>query len=223
MEHADYRNNVIYNWGSNNVYGGEGGNYIVLNNYYKYGPATSKNARDKVVNPYRKLPALPFGKYYVTGNYIDGSPAVTADNWLGVVMNDGTKEDAETSKLQQSFATVPISIETAQSAYNSVLKNAGASYRRDTLDERIINNVKDRTGNMIDVQGGYPHGTEYNLTINAWPFLKQTTPLKDTDADGMPDEFELKHSLNINVNDANGRNINSQYDNIEMYCNSLLR
>ena len=44
--------------------------------------------------------------------------------------------------------------------------------KRDTLDERIINDVKNRTGKLIDVQGGYPHGTEYEKTVNAWPNLK---------------------------------------------------
>ena len=32
-ENCDFRNNVIYDWGSNNVYGGEGGNYNLVNNY----------------------------------------------------------------------------------------------------------------------------------------------------------------------------------------------
>ena len=35
-ENADFRNNVIYDWGSNNVYAGEACNYNVMNNYYKW-------------------------------------------------------------------------------------------------------------------------------------------------------------------------------------------
>src|SRR2546423_1879762 len=30
LENVDYRNNVIYNWGGNNVYAGEGGNYNIV-------------------------------------------------------------------------------------------------------------------------------------------------------------------------------------------------
>src|SRR5690606_22351780 len=48
---VDFRNNVIYNWGHNNIYGGEGGRYNIINNYFKYGPSTSKSVKHRIVNP----------------------------------------------------------------------------------------------------------------------------------------------------------------------------
>jgi hypothetical protein len=61
-ENCDFVNNVIYNWGHNNVYAGEGGSYNIVNNYYKYGPSTSQSVMYRIANPWAKLPSIGFGK-----------------------------------------------------------------------------------------------------------------------------------------------------------------
>ena len=222
IENVDYRNNVIYNWGHNNVYAGEGGHYNIVNNYYKYGPSTSASAKYRVANPYKRED-IPFGKFYIAGNYVDGSMETTNDNWLGVVMEKGTKEDAAQSKLAAPFRTEEIKTQNATNAYNEVLKRVGASFRRDTLDERIINEVKNRTGKMIDVQGGFAHGTPYEQTKNAWPYLKSLPAPKDIDGDGMPDEWEVKNGLDSrDASDASGLKLHKFYTNIEVYINGLV-
>src|SRR5690606_910183 len=93
-ELADFTNNVIYNWGGNNVYGGEGGNYNIVNNYYKNGPNTKKSVLYRVANPFKRGDEIPFGKYFINGNFVNGSAEVTNDNWKGVVMDKGTDADA---------------------------------------------------------------------------------------------------------------------------------
>jgi pectate lyase len=224
-ELVDFRNNVIYNWGNNNVYGGEGGRYNVVNNYYRYGPATSKNVRYRIVNPTRQeKPPVDYGKFYVAGNYVDGAPDVTRNNWLGIHMgNKGTDYDKREAVVRKPFAVIPIAAQSAKDAFEAVLAHAGASLpARDTLDQRIIENVRKRTGKIIDVQGGYPHGTAYEATTQAWPALRSLPSPKDTDGDGMPDEWEKKHGLNPeNAADAVEYTINKQYTNIEVYINSL--
>lgn len=221
-ENVDYRNNVIYNWGSNNVYAGEGGNYNVVNNYYKYGPSTTGKTR--VVNPYKKPPSLPYGKYYVEGNYIDGNPKLTGNNWLGVTMNEGTAADTILSKLDAPVRAEAVTTQSAEMAYDIILQQVGASYRRDTLDQRIINDVKNRTGLIIDVQGGYPHGTAYEQTVNAWPSLKSLPAPKDSDSDGMPDEWEKKNKLDpANASDAGINSLSKWYTNVEVYLNGLIK
>ncbi len=223
-EFVDYRNNVIYNWGSNNIYAGEGGNYNIINNYFKYGPATSKSVRSRICNP-GKNETIGFGKWYVNGNYVDEADDVTDNNRLGVHMgNGGTEADKKETVAEEAFPAETIPEQSAVEAYEAVLKYAGASCRRDTLDLRIINDIKNRTGSFIDVQGGYPHGTPYELTINAWPVLKSLPAPADTDKDGLPDDWEKRNGLNpAGALDASQYKLDKNYTNIEVYLNSLVK
>jgi len=104
-----------------------------------------------------------------------------------------------------------------------VLGSVGAFFKRDTLDQRIVLNVQNRTGRIIDVQGGYPHGTAYELTVSAWPVLRSLAPLLDTDKDGMPDEWEKQKGLNAaDATDAKKVLLHRFYSNIEVYLNGIL-
>jgi hypothetical protein len=224
-EMVDYVNNVIYNWGGNNIYAGEGGDYNLINNFFKYGPETKINSKYQIVNPNNKLPKIPFGKFYVVGNFIDGAKDVTKNNYLGVRMgNNGTEQDKKEAIIHSPHPSIAIQIQSAEDAYESVLSKSGASFKRDTLDERIIQEVINRTGKFIDVQGGYPHGTAYEFTINAWPNLKSLQPKSDNDKDGIPDDWEKINGLNLDdPNDASKYTLNSYYTNIEIYINSILK
>jgi hypothetical protein len=54
--------------------------------------------------------------------------------------------------------------------------------------------------------------------------LKSATPPKDSDHDGMPDEWEVMHSLNPNDDsDAQKTSLSSKYyTNIEVCINGLI-
>src|SRR5690606_32651999 len=116
-----------------------------------------------------------------------------------------------------------ISLQPAKDACKAVLEYAGAILPvRDTLDQRIINDVINRTGRFIDVQGGHLHGTAYEQTTSAWPHLQQQPPLTDTDRDGMPDEWEIKNNLNAkDASDTSAYTLSRDYTNIEIYINEL--
>jgi pectate lyase len=222
-ENCDFVNNVIYNWGHNNVYAGEGGRYNIVNNYYKYGPSTSKAVLYQVANPWNKPPSIGFGKWHITGNYVDGSSEVTDNNWLGVNVQNGTVDSVRV--VSPAFPSVPVNTQSAVEAYQSILTRVGAVLPlRDTLDQRIVSDVRNRTGRMIDVQGGYPHGTAYEQTINAWPALRSSPGPLDSDADGMPDTWEKSNGLNPNdPSDASAVKLHKFYSNIEVYINSLVK
>ncbi|HEY1023440.1 MAG TPA: pectate lyase, partial [Flavisolibacter sp.] len=182
-----------------------------------------KNAQDRLLNPYHKKPQLDYGTFYVAGNVVEGAEAVTADNWKGVVMHNGTEADKQKAKMETAFAAVPVPMQAAGDAFEKVLQQAGASFRRDTLDQRIVRDVQNKTGTFIDVQGGYPHGTPYGQTITAWPTLKTLPAPKDSDSDGMPDDWEQANNLNPqDGSDAVKNTLHKHYTNIEMYINSII-
>ena len=224
-ENCDFRNNVIYDWGSNNVYGGEGGNYNLVNNYYKWGPSTSSSARAKTVNPYKQTtaPLLPYAQIYMAGNYVDGSPAITAANWKGATMQGGTLADTTQSKALAPFNIAPLNTQTAAAAYAAVLQNVGCVLPvRDAVDQRIVQEVQGRTGSIIDVQGGFPARTPYSATQGAWPVLSCGPAPADSDHDGMTDAYETANGLNPN-NAADRQAVAANgYTNLENYLNGLV-
>ncbi len=223
-ELVDFTNNVIYNWGGNNIYAGEGGGYNIINNYYKYGPNTVKSVRYRIVNP-GKNETIGFGKWYVSGNHVDGASDVSANNWLGIDMgNGGTEQDKKTTVIDQPHSILAVPVQKAEDAFSLVLQLVGASHRRDTLDDRIIKDVKNRTGGFIDVQGGFAHGTPYDQTTSAWPALRALQALADTDADGISDAWEKQNGLNyLDNSDAAKCSLHPFYTNIELYINSILK
>ena len=225
---GDFRNNVVYNWGDYNTNGGEGGTYNVVNNYYKYGPNTPNtstggvNRRNMLINPGEQAsPAIPYGTYFLMGNYCDNSATITNQNWRGAAFSGGVLADSTNSKVNSPFNCININMQSAIDAYTSVLATAGCSLpNRDTMDARIIKDVKNRTGKIIDVQGGFVRGTPYSVSQIAWPTLATGFVQLDTDNDGMPDAWENARGLNAaSAADINGYIATSGYNNIENYIN----
>ena len=87
-ELVNFVNNVIYNWGGNSGYAGEGGSYNMINNYYRSGAATGSSAMYRIFSPngdtgINSQPAGVWGTFYLNGNVMKNYPAVTTNNWLG--------------------------------------------------------------------------------------------------------------------------------------------
>ena len=129
---VDMRNNVIYNWGFNSAYGGEGGNHNIVANYYKAGPGTqSGRVRHRIVE------VSNGGKWYVADNYVDGYPNVSADNWAGGVQP--RLDRIEDVRSDTEFPVPQVTTHSAEEAYGLVLAHAGASLpARDPIDRRIV-------------------------------------------------------------------------------------
>lgn len=210
-ELVDFRNNVIYNWMSNNIYGGEKGKYNVVNNYFKAGPATKSSRKDQILNP-----SEPYGRFFVSGNYLHGNASVTSDNKAGVRAGDATTWIATSEFEAEKVRTV-----SAVEAFEEVLENAGASFRRDAVDTRIIREVRDGNSSAGAGRNGI---IDSQSDVGGWPDLNPGSPVVDTDKDGMPDDWETENGLDpLHAADAKEHTLDEQYTNIEVYLNELVR
>jgi hypothetical protein len=243
----NFVNNVVFNWWNRTLDGGDyRSQYNIINNYFKPGPITPTDQpiRYRIIKPESGyISPKQYGKAFVDGNFIMGSPEVSADNWNGGVQledlsSEVTKDFLAQIKQDKAFRMPPISIMKAEQAYDFVLENAGATLpKRDAVDERVIKQV--RTG-KIEVREGLEN------TIGA-AFIKRRLPAdsykkgiithpdqvggypeykgkayKDSDGDGIPDAWEKKFGLNPNdASDANKDSNGDGYTNIEKYFNGI--
>jgi len=229
-QNLDFRNNVIYNWGFNSSYGGEESEINIVNNYYKYGPATKSSVKSRIFNPYGSGDST--GMFYIAGNYVDGDTGVTNNNWKGVVPEySGFR--MSTAQALTPFPFPEVTTNTPNEAYTLVLANAGATLpKRDTVDNRIIYEVAHRTATFSGHTHAYetangldtsiPHGIiDSQSDVGGWPTLNSVPAPSDSDHDGMPDSWEIAHGLNPydpadrNIVDASG------YTKLEEYLDEL--
>lgn len=229
-EFVDFRNNVIYNWGYNSIYGGEGGNQNIINNYFKPGPATrNEELRYRILDltqvffdPKINKDTIYAGKYFVDGNVVHGFPSVYKNNWkIGVQRaNEFQKKH---SKAALPFPSAPVHTTSAEIAFTDVLNGAGVVFpKRDIIDQRIVHEVHSGTASF---GGKYGAGTgiiDDPKDVGGWPLLKTYNLKNDMDRDGMSDEWERSKGLNPNdPGDASHYTLHKQYTNIEVYINQL--
>ena len=231
---VDFRNNVIYNWGNNSAYGAEGGNINIINNYYKPGPATTKKERimsiDKYTRDANRATYDIWGKFYIDGNYVEGSTRATEDNWTYGVYNQfhgsyGTVSEADKKamRLDSPHPTGDnVTSHTAEKAYASVLTYGGASFARDEVDIRIIDEVKNKKFTYTGSNGSKNGIIDSHTDVGGWPDLISIPAKINTSGDGIPDDWKIEKGLNPDKYQANGRDLSTGYDNIEVYINSLV-
>ena len=237
--YIDYINNVVYNYegGSNGCYGGECNSKITeyngqnaahevnfINNYYKP-TANTKKERYFFQSDYARDGATSWSpsKWYVSGNIMEGSDAITADNWQGVKVLTYTKDQIRVDTLIrprlnyynwvsedsvqgrydfEALAYAANAYETAEKAYESVLDTVGA-FPRDSVELRLVNEV--RTGTLTYTGSKTKKQGWIDCASDAEGFFEypQTTALTDTDQDGMPDEWEIANGCDPLVADNN--------------------
>lgn len=244
----NFVNNVIFNWVHRSMDGSDyRGQFNIINNYYQPGPMTPKdnNVGHRIIKPESgrsKLKYHVYGRAYVDGNIMEGYPEITKNNWNGGVQVEeqgNVGEHISYMKWNKPLPMPKLTIVPAVEAKEYVLANAGATLpKRDPVDMRITKQVKtgkiDYIGNVklpatqfehrrapID---SYKKGIITDVSqVGGYPEYKGT-PYKDSDNDGMPDDYEKKNGLNPNsAADASATvKGKSGYTNIEEYLNSVV-
>lgn len=226
--------------------------FNIINNTFKPGPGTpTTEVAYRILKPESersKTVINNFGKAYVSGNVVEGNARVTQNNWDGGVQPSPVKTTVAAVlpaiRVDQPFAHAPLEVVSAAASYGMVLDHAGATLpRRDAVDTRVAKMV--RTGVVTPAtiaesskakaaQVGYaqkwidemaelvPRGFITNpAEVGGYP-IYAGKPYRDTDGDGMPDEWEIKNGLDPKKPaDATGDLNGDGYTNIEKFIYGL--
>lgn len=149
-EYVELINNVIFNWGSNSVYGNESGRVSIVNNFYIPGPDSKvRHFFDQFYhsnNPKHQL--------YLTGNTMHNNPAASTSNTLNIIVRNKSKQKLTGKMLPANvFAKgpyMPLSEHvSAQQAFNALIvnKNVGAYQTsngkfHDSIDTAVLLQAK---------------------------------------------------------------------------------
>ena len=150
----DVRNNVIYDYGA--IAHGMVGDHLSANfvaNYIRPGP--SSNRTRGIIVPTDTSAVV----YFLKDNVVEGRDALTANNRT---MFDRTAIDGRSlvTLAATPFSAPSVRTTSASKALQEVLDGAGATLpRRDSVDRRLVREVRERGGSIINSQidvGGWP-------------------------------------------------------------------
>lgn len=188
-----------------------------------------------VNNLYHARPSFPYSMFddgilrdkatarendiFIDGNSLNLYPARTGFE-LFYCCNDYKQGGLAPNPIRSQLLSVrngfpKINYTATEKLTNYALKNVGC-FPRDPMDMRLFKSLKD---NEI---ASAPRNTNPNKDI--WNLPAGPTPKapKDTDLDGMPDDWEVAHGLNPTHYTPNSQSLSTAgYTNLEVYLNEL--
>ncbi|BET66988.1 hypothetical protein ASA1KI_19060 [Opitutales bacterium ASA1] len=192
----DFRNNVIYNF-EGNGYGSPNDtrrlNYV--GNTMKKGPDSTGDTAYAFSGTGR------FWQYFAEDNRVP-------PDFKGVI------EAADVPAWSRPIPFAPVTTHASDEAYRLVVAQSGATKPvRDAITTWVAQSVIDGTGSVPGTPDDWPHG--------GFPTYALAKAPADTNANGIPDAWELARGLDLATSKATGRDLDPRYDNIEMYLDSL--
>lgn len=217
---ADFRNNVVFDWRNQASHTGNSDSYVNLNfvgNYYVAGLTTRS---DLVANPKIYSADGPRTTMYHADNKVDA----TRDDGLHNGVYLASSVGGGFTNAAVPFAFPPVTTESADDAYNSVLEFGGSFWwNRDHGDDRVVTDVYEISdpAPAVRAQSGTMLKTE--AEVGGLPVLPIESRAADwdTDQDGMPDYWEIEHGLDPTVANNNDDFDSDGYTNIEEYLNDV--
>lgn len=203
----DLRNNVIYDCGKFGTVAR--GNLLLtcVGNVYLPGSTTTVTEMLHI-----GLDAKTPGEHplvFLRDNRAPGCMDAVADNWA-MVKN---LTEIATAKLHGTSepAGAVVTTMSASAVLDALLADVGATRPvRDAVDVRIVAQVKERSGRVIDSQ----------KEVGGWPQYPPGKPPMDSDGDGMPDAWEKRHGFDPNTpDDGPADRDGNGYTNLEAFLN----
>jgi len=196
-------NNFIHNWRACATRTPALAN--IIGNHYQAG--VDHTGGMGVRNPTDNVDA----RFYIKDNIGLGRPANVGSDW--------EITDMDSMQFGWNKPVFPLSNVTADNVSEVLWKLANHSTGagalipgRDSVDIRIVKDVINETGRIIDSQN----------EVGGWPNYFTGRPAEDSDRDGMPDQWEISHGLDPqNRGDGVADRDGDGYTNVEEYINSF--
>ena len=197
-------------------------------------------------------------RYHINGNYVTAANTPESYDWQGVIYDSGTSTingekycpdanhmygenvtyvkdgngvDCVSIKLDEPVTTGEITTHTAQTAYEKVLANVGASLYRDAVDARYMQEAANGTTTYIGSATKTGDGKAIQHRPGIIDFVKdqgeyvlESTKHSadyDADDDGIADAWEQANGGDL---DPKAKTLDPKgfYTNIEVFANSLV-
>lgn len=222
-------NNVVYNWSPRAAESWRDMSIDWVGNYFRFGPM-SRPGSILIHNSFPKR--RPWDRWrpasiYMSNNLADPPPDAPAPyDWA--LYREHYSDDPIPDSFKRSTPlrkdVVPVTVQPALEAYASVLADVGANARLDCLgqwvpvidavDERILAQVKTRTG-PTELPPEHPD------EVGGYPPMATGTPCADADHDGMADDWERGVGLDPGRNDSHTHLLDPDYTNLEVFLSGM--
>ena len=204
-----YINNVVYNWGVNGLVGGHSAadhQLDAIGNYFIKGPSSNNRFLGMFTST---------DKVFQKDNFADLDRDGRLSGRLALEPDFGDGEGAPAFVSKPFLAPpVPVTIHSAEVAYQKVVAGAGCSLHRDAVDARLIAELTSlgKDGRIV----------RNEAEAGGIGDLRNGKPPVSTMGDGIPDSWKSAHGLDPkDPKSAQGDYNHDGYSNLEKYLNEV--